>query len=75
MMKNFNTFYYVAEGRISVLVGGSGNTFHTINVVGNARSHKKRVDAEADGYCEIWKGPAIHVAAALAEKYVHHAVE
>ncbi|TBU24125.1 metalloprotease [Dichomitus squalens] len=75
MMKNFNTFYYVADGKISALVGGSGHAFHTINVVGNARSHKQRIDAHTGGHCEIWQKRAIDAAVPLAEKYVRHALE
>ena len=74
-MKNFNTFYYVADGKISALVGGSGHTFHTVNVAGNARSYKDHAHRHAGGYCEAWQERAIDAAIPLAEKYVNHAIE
>ena len=74
-MKNFNTFYYVVDGKISALVGGSGHAFHTVNVGGNARSYKDHAHRDAGGHCEAWQERAIDAAIPLAEKYVNHAIE
>ncbi|PIL27296.1 hypothetical protein GSI_10443 [Ganoderma sinense ZZ0214-1] len=75
MMKNFNTFYYAADGKISALVGGSGHAFHTVNIAGNARSYKDRAHKHIGGFCEAWQERAIDAAIPLAEKYVTHAIE
>ena len=75
MMKNFNTFYYTVDGKISALVGGSGHAFHTVNVAGNARSYKERAHRHIGGHCEAWQERAIDAAIPLAEKYINHAIE
>ncbi|KAI1783034.1 metalloprotease [Ganoderma leucocontextum] len=74
-MKGTRRLYYVADGQVSILVGGRSDPFHTVTVVGDARSHKSRPHRRSSEQCEAWRDRAIYAAIPLAEKYVHHAVE
>ena len=74
-MKSTRMFYYVVDGKVVTLAGGRSEPFHTVTIVGGARSHGSPSHNPSGEQCEAWEAHAINAAIPLAKKYVRRAVE